>query len=41
MRTAQIYRQVEAIFSVGGGMSCGLMMQQYLKLGDTERRWIA
>lgn len=37
LRTAQIYRQVEAIFSVGGGMSCGLMMQQYLKLGDTEK----
>ena len=25
LRTAQIYRQVEAIFSVGGGMSCGLV----------------
>ncbi|MFR1593559.1 MAG: hypothetical protein ACLSVU_08575, partial [Christensenellales bacterium] len=37
LRTAQIYRQAEAIFSVGGGMSCGLMMQQYLKLGDTEK----
>lgn len=37
LRTAQIYRQVEAVFSVGGGMSCGLMMQQYLKLGDTEK----
>ena len=27
LRTAQIYRQAEAIFSVGGGMSCGLMLQ--------------
>ena len=37
LRTAQIYRQVEAIFSVGGGMSYGLIMQQYLRLGDTEK----
>ena len=37
LKTAQIYRQVEAIFSVGGGMSYGLIMQQYLRLGDTEK----
>lgn len=33
LQIAQIYRQVETIFSAGGGMSDGLMMEQYLKLG--------
>ena len=37
LQTAQIYRQVEAIFSVGGSMSYGLIMQQYLRLGETEK----
>lgn len=37
LQTAQIYRQVEAIFAVGGGMSYGLIMQQYLKLGETQK----
>ena len=37
LQTAQIYRQVEAIFSVGGGMSYGMMMQQHLKLGETQK----
>ena len=36
LQIAQIYRQVEAVFSVGGGMSDGLMMEQYLKLGETD-----
>ncbi|MFR5785702.1 MAG: hypothetical protein ACLUHE_00180 [Christensenellales bacterium] len=36
LQIAQIYRQAEAIFSVGGGMSDGLMMEQYLKLGETD-----
>ncbi len=36
LQIAQIYRQVEAIFSAGGGMSDGLMMEQYLKLGETD-----
>lgn len=37
LQTARIYRQVEAVFSVGGGMSYGLSMQQYLKLGETDK----
>ena len=37
LQTAQVYRQVEAIFSVGGGMSYGLIMQQYLRLGETQK----
>ena len=37
LQIAQIYRQVEAVFSVGGGMSDGLMMEQYLRLGETEK----
>ena len=36
LQIAQIYRQAEAIFSMGGGMSDGLMMEQYLKLGETD-----
>lgn len=36
LQIAQIYRQVETIFSAGGGMSDGLMMEQYLKLGETD-----
>ena len=36
LQIAQIYRQAEAIFSMGGGMSDGLMMEQYLKLCETD-----
>ena len=30
---AQTYRKVESIFAVGGGMSAGLLMQQYMSMG--------
>lgn len=30
LEIAKIYRRVEAIFAVGGGMSAGLLMQQYM-----------
>lgn len=33
LEIAKIYRRVEAIFAVGGGMSAGLLMQQYMVMG--------
>lgn len=33
---AETYRKVEAIFAVGGGMSAGLLMQQYMAMGRKQ-----
>ena len=36
LEIAKIYRRVEAIFAVGGGMSAGLLMQQYMVMGGKK-----
>lgn len=36
LEIAQTYQKVESVFAVGGGMSAGLLMQQYMSMGRKE-----